>query len=75
MIIIISIILILCIIIWLQYPDLKDDLTEPTYKRIFTRIKIPIIFICAILIFLLNKNIIPENKLINQKVFMSVPNF
>ncbi len=74
MILIITMILIIFIICWLQYPDLKDDVDEPMYKRIFTRIKIPLIFICSIIFLLLNKNIC-SNKLIEQKVFMSVPSF
>ena len=65
------------IIIWLQYPDVKEDNTEPVYKKIFNRIKLPTIFICIIsIIYLLlckNKDNISESYLNTQKVFMSNP--
>jgi hypothetical protein len=74
-IIIISII----IIIWIQYPDIKNDKEQPVYKRIFERTKIPIIIICLLLILYLScdKNIDASTSEINKKikVFMSVPNF
>lgn len=74
-IIIISIILI----IWIQYPDIKNDKEQPVYKRIFERTKIPILIICLLLILYLScdKNIDASTSEINKKikVFMSVPNF
>ncbi len=74
-IIIISII----IIIWIQYPEIKNDKDDPVYKRIFNRTKIPIIIICLLLIlyFSCDKNIDATSSEMNKKikVFMSIPNF
>jgi hypothetical protein len=74
-IIIISII----IIIWIQYPEIKNDKDQPVYKRIFNRTKIPIIIICLLLILYLScdKNTDVASSEINKKikVFMSIPHF
>ena len=70
------IILGLIIIIWIQYPDIKDEQDERIYKKIFNRIKLPLIFICSIaIIYLLifNKNCENLSDINNQKVYMSIP--
>ncbi len=61
------------IIIWIQYPDIKDEMSDPVYKRIFNRVKLPIIFICAISIIYL---LFCKNSAISEKplkVYMSNP--
>ncbi len=70
------IILGLIIIIWIQYPDIKDEQDEQIYKKIFNRIKLPLIFICSVsIIYLLifNKNCENLSDINNQKVYMSNP--
>ena len=64
------------IVIWIQYPDIKDNHEDPVYKKIFNRIKIPLLLICIISIFyfsLCNKTINCNNDIINLKVYMSNP--
>jgi hypothetical protein len=74
-IIIVSII----IIIWIQYPEIKNDKEQPVYKRIFDRTKVPIIIICLLLIlyFSCDKYSDAASSEIDKKikVFMSIPNF
>ena len=73
------IIISIIIIIWIQYPDIKNDKEQPVYKRIFDRTKIPIIIICLLLILYLScdKNSDAVSSEVNKKikVFMSIPNF
>ena len=45
---VVIIIISIIIIIWIQYPDIKNDKEQPVYKRIFERTKIPIIIICLL---------------------------
>ena len=62
---IISITLIaIIIILWLQYPEIKNISNDPLYKKLFNRLKIPIILICFIvIIYCINTNIIvPEQR-------------
>jgi hypothetical protein len=65
------------IIVWLQYPDIKDDETTPIERKIFDRIKIPVIFICSILIIYLLYGCKENNEIIETlpKAYMSIPNF
>jgi hypothetical protein len=76
---VVIIIISIIIIIWIQYPDIKNDKEQPVYKRIFERTKIPIIIICLLLILYLSCDKYSDaatseiNK--NIKVFMSIPNF
>ena len=76
---ILLIIISIVIIIWIQYPNIKDDKEQPVYRRIFERIKVPIIVICLLLIlyFTYDKNtdIISSESNKQLKVFMSLPNF
>ena len=70
------IILGIIIILWIQYPDIKEENDEPVYKKIFNRTKVPLLFICSIsIIYLLlcNKNFENSSNVINQKVYMSNP--
>lgn len=72
---IIQVILIsIIIIIWLQYPQIKDT-NENKYLKIFNTIKIPITVICLLIIIYLysNTNNIPTVDKLD--VYMSVPNF
>ncbi len=75
----IIIIISIIIIIWIQYPDIKNDKEDQVYKRIFKRTKIPIIIICLLLILYLSCNKYPDatsSEMNNKiKVFMSIPNF
>ena len=48
--IIIILILAVIVIIWLQYPEIKENEDEPRLKNLFNRFKIPIISICFIII-------------------------
>jgi hypothetical protein len=61
------------LIAWLQYPEIKDTEDEPIYKKIFERLKIPMIFVCMTFII----SLLSSNKQIDtsQNVFMSVPEF
>ncbi len=74
-IIIISII----IIIWIQYPEFKDDKESPVYRRIFERTKVPLLITCFLLIIYLscdkNSNATSSELDKKIKVFMSIPNF
>ena len=67
------------IIIWIQYPEIKNDKDLPVYKRIFARTKVPVIIICLLLILYLScdKSTDAVSSEINKKikVFMSIPNF
>lgn len=64
------------IIVWLQYPDIKENENTPIERKIFDRIKIPVIFICSILIIYLLCGC-KNNETIETlpKVYMSIPNF
>ncbi len=73
-IIIISIIIVL----WIQYPDIKNDEEQHVYKRIFHKIKTPAIITCLLLILYLSScKINADASEVNKKikVFMSIPNF
>ena len=65
------------IIIWIQYPDIRDSQEDPVYKKIFNRIKIPLLLICILAIFyftlLHNKNNNNNYDINNLKVYMSNP--
>ena len=61
------------LIVWLQYPEIKDTEGKTLYKKIFERLKVPMIFICmTFIIYLLSEN---EQIDTSQNVFMSVPEF
>jgi hypothetical protein len=73
----------LVIIVWLQHTYMSDDMDKPLYRKIFNRIKLPVIYLCLVcIIYLLIqsscsrrsivkvKNILPE-----QKVFNNIPPF
>ena len=73
--IIVPIIIGILLIIWLQYPQIKNDKEENKSIYIFNIIKIPIIFTCiVIIIYMLSYKII-EPLRINQKVYMKLPKF
>jgi hypothetical protein len=70
------VIISIIIIIWIQFPDIKDDPKKPVYKRIFERIKLPVIIICLLLILYS----FPEGSssctdVVNNKIFMTIPDF
>ncbi len=73
---IIQVILIsIIIIIWLQYPQIKDvDENQNKYLKIFNTIKIPITVICLLIIiyFYANNNNESNN---NLNVYTSIPKF
>ncbi len=72
------VILLIIIIIWLQYPQTKEETEEiPLYKKIFNIIKIPIVVICFVIIIYSFLNINPEKKSLNDdfSVYMSIPKF
>ena len=73
----------LVIIVWLQHTYMSDDMDKPLYRKIFNRIKLPVIYLCLVcIIYLLIqsscshrsivkvKSILPE-----QKVFNNIPPF
>ncbi len=76
---VVLIIISIIIIIWIQYPEIKDDKEQPVYRRIFERTKMPLITICLLLILYLScdKNSDAGTSELNKKikVFMSIPNF
>ncbi len=71
------------IIIWLQYTYMSKDDDKPLYRRIFNRVKLPIIYLCIVCIIyiLINKpniSIIPikvKSLVTEQKVFNNIPQF
>ncbi len=63
------------LIIWLQYPDINENQEDPLYKRIFERIKIPMVFICIVIIISLLSSTKVLESATEQKVYMSVPEF
>ncbi len=73
----------LVIIVWLQHTYMCDDEEKPLYRRIFNRIKLPIIYlcmVCIIYIFIQKPNIksIPikvKSLVTEQKVFNHIPPF
>lgn len=72
----------LFIIVWLQYTYMSDDKDKPLYRRIFNRIKLPIIYLCIVCIiyFYIKPNIrtIPikvKSLVTEQKVFHNIPPF
>ena len=88
MIIFLPIVIGILLIIWLQYPEIKNnDEKKPLPKYIFDFIKIPIIFTCIVVIIYLiscnkisnvssiNKKVLKVFKNINQKVYMGLPHF
>ena len=72
----------LVIIVWLQHTYMSDDIDKPLYRKIFNRIKLPIIYLCIVCIIyiLINKSgshtIIKVKSLVtDQKVFHNIPPF
>ena len=73
----------LIIIVWLQHTYMSDDKEKPLYRRIFNRIKLPIIYLCIVCIvyFYIQKNgvrTIPikvKSLVTDQKVFTNIPPF
>ena len=81
---IVPIILIgLGIIIWLQHTYMSNDDDKPLYRKIFNRIKLPIIYLCivSIIYLLLHKNEVQiittkvKSLVTEQKVFNNIPPF
>jgi len=61
------------IILWYQYPNIKDKEDEDNIIYIYDKIKLPFIIVCLILLFyLLCKN---NSNEINHEVYHSIPNF
>ncbi len=78
MMIMITILVGILLIIWLQYPQIKKEEDVPLYRYMFDIIKVPIIFTCIVIIIYLNKDIIKKSKPLNTKVFkvyMGLPHF
>ncbi len=72
------VILLIIVIIWLQYPELKEDKNKdmPLYKKIFNIIKIPVVVICFIIIIYSFLNINPiKTQMKNLNTYMSIPKF
>ena len=72
----------LIIIVWLQHTYMSYDEDKPLYRRIFNRIKLPIIYLCIVCIVYfyiqkLGKNTIVKVKSLvtDQKVFHNIPPF
>ena len=72
----------LVIIIWLQHTYMSDDIDKPLYRKIFNRIKLPIIYLCIVcfVYFYIQKpnahSIIKVKSLVtDQKVFNYIPPF
>lgn len=40
----------LVIIVWLQHTYMSDDMDKPLYRKIFNRIKLPVIYLCLVCI-------------------------
>ena len=72
----------LIIIVWLQHTYMSNDNDKPLYRRIFNRIKLPIIYLCIVCIVYFyiqkpGKNTIVKVKSLvtDQKVFHNIPPF
>ena len=72
----------LIIIVWLQHTYMSDDDAKPLYRKIFNRIKLPIIYLCIVcIIYILiqkpcKNTIIKVKSLVtDQKVFHTNPPF
>ena len=72
----------LIIIVWLQHTYMSDDIDKPLQRKIFNRIKLPVIYLCLVcIIYLLiykpgKHTIIKVKSLIpDQKVFNNTPPF
>ena len=75
--IIIILILAVIVIIWLQYPEIKENEDEPKLKKIFNRFKIPIISICFIIIIYMMFKCTEKTPNVNitQRVSIGIPDF
>ena len=75
MIIIIISIISFLLIVWMQYPYIKNEKSkENTYKYIYDMVKIPFIVVCLILfIYNINSCISPTKKILD--IDLSLPNF
>ena len=72
---IIIILIAIIIIIWLQYPEIKNtDENKELYLKIFDTIKIPIIVICFIIIIYQTYET-NTNSFTKLNAYMSVPKF
>jgi len=73
----------LIIIVWLQHTYMSNDNDKPLYRKIFNRIKLPIIYLCIVCIIyiLIQKpsiRTIPikvKSLVTDQKVFNYIPPF
>jgi len=73
----------LIIIVWLQHTYMSNDDGKPLYRKIFNRIKLPIIYLCIVCIIyiLIQKpgiRTIPikvKSLVTDQKVFNYIPPF
>ena len=71
------------IIIWLQHTYMSKDDDKELYRRIFNRVKLPIIYLCLVCIIyiLLNKQDIRiittkvKSLVTDQTIFNSIPTF
>ena len=72
---IIIILIAIIIIIWLQYPEIKNtDENKELYLKIFDTVKIPIIVICFIIIIYQTYEM-NTNSFTKLNAYMSVPKF
>jgi hypothetical protein len=72
---IIIILIAIIIIIWLQYPEIKNtDENKELYLKIFDTVKIPIIVICFIIIIYQTYET-NTNSFTKLNAYMSVPKF
>ena len=74
--IIVVVLIAIILIIWLQYPQIKNtDENKELYLKIFDTIKIPIIVICFIIIIYQMYEMNNNSGFTKLNVYMSVPKF
>jgi hypothetical protein len=73
---IIVVLIAIILIIWLQYPQIKNtDENKKLYLKIFDTIKIPIIVICFIIIIYQMYEMNNNSDFTKLNAYMSVPKF
>ena len=74
--IIVVVLIAIILIIWLQYPQIKNtDENKELYLKIFDTIKIPIIVICFIIIIYQMYEMNNNSGFTKLNAYMSVPKF
>ncbi len=74
--IIVVVLIAIILIIWLQYPQIKNtDENKKLYLKIFDTIKIPIIVICFIIIIYQMYEMNNNSDFTKLNAYMSVPKF